>query len=66
MQAAFRRAAASIILGERSIAVRRPPSSRSQTNAAATPCPEPISSTRSFGRTSSWSTTDRSRSLMAR
>jgi hypothetical protein len=35
--AALRRAAASIIFAERSIAVSRPPSSRSQTIAAATP-----------------------------
>src|SRR5215218_11511609 len=38
------RAAASSIFGERSIAVRWPPSRRSQTSAAATPCPPLISS----------------------
>ena len=48
--AAFRRAAASIIFGERSIAVSRPRSSRSQTSVAATPWPQPISSTWSSGR----------------
>ena len=43
----FRRVAIAIILAERSIAVRRPPSSRSQTSVAATPWPQPTSSTRS-------------------
>jgi hypothetical protein len=49
MHAAFRRIAASIIFGDRSTAVRWPPSRRSQTSVAATPCPQPISRTRSSG-----------------
>ena len=61
--AALRRAAAAIIFGERSTAVRRRASSRSHTSVAATPWPQPISSTRSPGRMSSPSTTARSRSL---
>jgi hypothetical protein len=60
---AFRRLAASIILAERSTAVRNPPSSRSHTSVAATPWPHPISSTRSFGWISRLATIDRSRSL---
>ena len=39
--AAFLRVAAAIIFGERSIAVSRPSSSRSQTKVAATPWPTP-------------------------
>ena len=58
----FRRSAAAIIFTERSTAVSRPLASRSHTIVAATPCPQPISSTRSPGWISSWSTTSRSRS----
>ena len=43
-----------------------PPSSRSHTSVAATPCPQPISSTRSAGRTPSPSTIRCSRSLTLR
>jgi hypothetical protein len=62
--AELRRAAASTIFGDRSIAVSRPPSSRSHTIAAATPWPQPISRTRSWGRMPSSSTTARSGSLI--
>ena len=62
--AAFRRDAAAIIFGERSTAVRWPPSSRSHTSVAATPWPQPISSTRSSGRRSSASTMRSSRPSM--
>ena len=59
--AALRRAAAAIIAGERSIAVSRAP--RSHRYVAATPWPQPISSTRSPSRTRAGRRSARSRSL---
>jgi len=58
----FLRVAISIILGERSIAVIVPVVSRSQTRETATPWPQPTSSRRSAGRTSSVSTAQTNRS----
>jgi hypothetical protein len=60
--ARFRLVAISIIFGERSTAVIRPSSSRSQTRETATPCPHPTSRMRSSGPTSRTSTAHRSRS----
>ena len=61
--AELRRFAASIILADLSMPVRRPVSSCSQIMVAATPWPQPISRTRSPGWRPSWSTTVRRRSL---
>ena len=64
----FRLAASSIIFGDRSTAVIRPPSSRSQTSETATPCPHPTSRMRSPGATRRASTAHSSRfdALLAR
>jgi len=48
----FRERAREIAVADRSMAVRHPPARQSQTSAAATPVPQPSSSTRSAGATS--------------
>src|SRR4051794_10170563 len=60
--ARFLRVASSIILGERSIAVIVPVVSLSHTRETATPWPQPTSSRRSVGPTSSVSTAQTNRS----